>query len=116
MKRAIRITLWSILGIILLLAAVVGWRYTGAAAAVTAYEQAAPVVLGDIGVTEHLTILPIFENATRDQALNTGHGVAYLIHTDATSILMDAGFNPDNLDPSPLAQNMARSPFWRPMG
>lgn len=108
MKRAIRITLWSILGIILLLAAVVGWRYTGAAAAVTTYEQAAPVVLGDIGVTEHLTILPLFENATRDQALNTGHGVAYLIRTDATSILMDAGFNPDNLDPSPLAQNMAR--------
>jgi 7,8-dihydropterin-6-yl-methyl-4-(beta-D-ribofuranosyl)aminobenzene 5'-phosphate synthase len=108
MKRALRITVWSILSIILLLAVIVGWRYTGAAAAVAAYEQTVPIVLGDIGVTEHLTILPLFENATRDQALNTGHGVAYLVRTDATSILMDTGFNPDNLDPSPLEQNMAR--------
>lgn len=108
MKRAMRITVWSILSMIVLLAAVVGWRYASAAAAVAAYEQTAPVVLGDIGVTEHLAILPLFENATRDQALNTGHGVAYLVRTDATSILMDTGFNPDNRDPSPLEHNMAQ--------
>ena len=108
MKRLFRILLWTTLGAVLLLAAVVGLRYAGAVAAVAAYAANAPATLGPIGVTEHLTILPIFEKATRSEDLVMGHGVAYLIRTDATSILMDTGFNPDNLAPSPIEQNMAQ--------
>ncbi|MFO7635159.1 MAG: MBL fold metallo-hydrolase [Caldilinea sp.] len=108
MKRFIRIILWGTLGIALALTTIVVVRYAAAAASVRAYENSTLSLLGPIGETKHLTILPLFEKAAHSDDLVIGHGVAYLIRTDATSILMDTGFNPDNLDPSPLEQNMAR--------
>ena len=108
MKRMLRIALWSMLAIALVSMAVVGVRYVSAAAAVAQFDNTPPTALGPIGVTEHLSILPLFEKAANDQTLALGHGVAYLIRTDGTTILMDTGFNPDNLDPSPLEQNMAQ--------
>jgi 7,8-dihydropterin-6-yl-methyl-4-(beta-D-ribofuranosyl)aminobenzene 5'-phosphate synthase len=37
-----------------------------------------------------------------------GHGVSYLVRTDAATILMDVGNNPDELDVAPFAQNMQK--------
>jgi 7,8-dihydropterin-6-yl-methyl-4-(beta-D-ribofuranosyl)aminobenzene 5'-phosphate synthase len=38
--------------------------------------------------------------------MKTEAGVSYLIKADETTILMDVGFNPKGLHPSPLLQNM----------
>ncbi len=59
------------------------------------------------GPPKRLAILPLFENAAAQPGLEAGHGVAYLIRTDAATILVDAGYNPDQNDPSPLLHNMA---------
>ena len=69
MKRMLTVLLWTTLGIVLVLAVVAGVRYAGAVSAVAAYEANTPAVLGPIGVTEHLTILPLFEKATHSEDL-----------------------------------------------
>ena len=62
----------------------------------------------NIGVTEHLEILPLIDWFTEDDSLAAEAGVAYLIRTDQATILFDLGRNPQNEDPSPLLRNMDR--------
>lgn len=107
MKGFLRIIGWLALGIAIVLGVVVGVRYGSALAAVDRFDRTPPVVLGPAGTVEHLTILPLFEKATTGPELVMGHGVGYLVQTDAGTILVDTGYNPENLDPSPIEQNMA---------
>ena len=58
--------------------------------------------------TTRLEILPLYEEVSSDPNLLSGHGVAYLIRTDAGTLLLDLGNNPDRLEELPLAQNMAQ--------
>ncbi len=57
--------------------------------------------VGDIGSTKKLIVLPLFEEAASRDGLIAAHGVSYLIYTDQTTILFDAGF-----DTSILQHNM----------
>lgn len=56
--------------------------------------------------TTHLEIIPLYEAAGNADQFSIGHGVSYLIHTDSGSVLLDAGFNPENSETVPFAQNM----------
>lgn len=107
MKRFLRVAAWIVLGVAVALAVVVGMRYGIAQAAVDRFDRTPPAILGEFGAVEHLTILPLFEKATAGGDLAMGHGVGYLVQTEAGTILVDTGFNPENLDPSPLEHNMA---------
>ncbi len=62
----------------------------------------------NIGVTEHLEILPLIDWFTEDESLAGEAGVSYLIKTDQATILFDLGLNPNNEDPSPLLRNMEK--------
>jgi 7,8-dihydropterin-6-yl-methyl-4-(beta-D-ribofuranosyl)aminobenzene 5'-phosphate synthase len=50
---------------------------------------------------------PLVELAARREDVRTGPGVSYYIHTDEMNLLFDAGVNPGQSDPSPLAHNAA---------
>lgn len=107
MKRFLRVAGWIVLGVAVALAVVVGLRFGIAQAAVDRFDRTPPARLDAIGAVERLTILPLFEKATSSADLAMGHGVGYLVQTDAGTILVDTGYNPENLDPSPIEQNMA---------
>ncbi len=59
----------------------------------------------DIGSTRSLSVLPLYE-AEALPGMESGSGVSYLIRTDTQTILLDLGFNPQQVDPSPLEKNM----------
>ena len=107
MKRFLRVTGWSLLAVVVASSVIVGVRFGIAQAAVDRFDRTPTTRLESIGTVEHLTILPLFEKATSSTDLAMGHGVGYLVQTDAGTILVDVGFNPENLDPSPIEQNMA---------
>lgn len=60
----------------------------------------------ELGSTVSLNILPLFEEWTSSNELQSGHGVSYLIKTDQVAILMDLGNNEQNLETAPLLHNM----------
>ncbi len=106
MKKITRVVL---LGIIILLAEVglyLGLRHIRIKREVERQRdtvlQQAPV----LAATSSLEILPLYEEAAVNGQLISGHGVAYLLTTDAGTILLDVGNNPEKVQPSPLLQNM----------
>lgn len=67
-----------------------------------------PTIVPELKSTAHLEIIPLYEEAGANEHVIIGHGVSYLIRTDAATILMDVGHNPDELAVAPFAQNMQR--------
>jgi len=61
-----------------------------------------------LAATSKLEIIPLYEEASASPDLISGHGVSYLIRTDAATILMDVGNNPDRQDIAPFAHNMQK--------
>lgn len=61
-----------------------------------------------LAATSRLEVLPLYEEASARPDMISGHGVSYLIRTDAATLLMDVGHNPDELDAAPFAQNMEK--------
>jgi 7,8-dihydropterin-6-yl-methyl-4-(beta-D-ribofuranosyl)aminobenzene 5'-phosphate synthase len=59
-----------------------------------------------LAATSRLEIIPLYEEASASDAFISGHGVAYLIRTDTSTVLLDLGNNPDGLDVAPFAQNL----------
>lgn len=59
-----------------------------------------------LATTSRLEIVPLYEAASARPDFSSGHGVSYLIRTDAATILLDVGDNPDGLVVAPFAQNM----------
>jgi 7,8-dihydropterin-6-yl-methyl-4-(beta-D-ribofuranosyl)aminobenzene 5'-phosphate synthase len=62
--------------------------------------------IGEFGSTSRLEILPLYEEAGDESLYAIGHGLSYLIKTDAVSILMDIGNNPGEADRAPILANM----------
>jgi 7,8-dihydropterin-6-yl-methyl-4-(beta-D-ribofuranosyl)aminobenzene 5'-phosphate synthase len=71
-------------------------------------DQRSLMPFKDLGVTEHLEILPLIDWFTEDESLAGEAGVAYLIRTDQATILFDLGRNARDEDPSPLLRNMEK--------
>jgi 7,8-dihydropterin-6-yl-methyl-4-(beta-D-ribofuranosyl)aminobenzene 5'-phosphate synthase len=95
--------------IILLLAAFVVVRNTRAASQIEQdWETTQVAKMTNPGAVSRLSILPLYELDAASPALQTGHGVSYLIRTDQATILLDVGYNPEQSDPSPLQYNIER--------
>jgi len=62
--------------------------------------------LNDFGTTRTLEILPLIDFYTNNKNLMVEAGVSYLVKTDERIILFDVGYNPAQIDPSPLLHNM----------
>ncbi len=58
------------------------------------------------GSTGSLEILPLIDWYTSDDNIMFEAGVSYLIRTEENTILFDVGYNPKQIDPSPLLHNM----------
>ena len=69
-------------------------------------QSGSVVKINDLGTTDKLEILPLFENDGDSNTFQVGHGVSYLVRTDQTTLLVDVGFIPNKTDPSPVTQNM----------
>lgn len=65
-----------------------------------------PAPVADIGSTNRLEILPLYDKAGYGSTYITGHGVSYLIRTDHAAILLDVGDNPENAVEAPFLTNM----------
>jgi 7,8-dihydropterin-6-yl-methyl-4-(beta-D-ribofuranosyl)aminobenzene 5'-phosphate synthase len=99
----------ALLAVLVLLAAVAGFRYALAVIQVRREAHRTDIpVLKDFGATHSLEILPLYENAAVDSGFTTGHGVSYLIRTEQSTILMDIGMNETNSSPSALEHNMQK--------
>lgn len=71
-----------------------------------AWRRARVEPLGGAGSTRSLAILPLVDWFPARPDLRGEAGVAYLIKTDQSTILMDVGLNLGRADPSPLLHNM----------
>ena len=58
--------------------------------------------------TTRLEIIPLYEEERANEQFDFGHGVSYLIRTDAVTILMDVGNNPNESPQLPSLQNMQK--------
>lgn len=65
-----------------------------------------PEIIHTLQTTSHVEIVPLYEEAGDSQRFAIGHGVSYLIRTDAQTLLMDVGNNPDNAGVPPYRSNM----------
>lgn len=75
--------------------------------ATEAFARLSVQVMGDIGTTDRLTILPLMDYHSSDPQLATEVGLSYLVDTDDHRILYDVGQNARGESPSPLQRNMA---------
>lgn len=72
-------------------------------------EWDAPLPVAPVlAATSKLEIIPLYEEASKSDEFIIGHGVSYLIRTDAATLLLDIGNNPDQLEVAPFAQNMQK--------
>lgn len=90
----------------LALAAILGIRQARAAREVADEWATFAAHAPALATTARLEIIPLYEAASVGPDLSSGHGVSYLIRTDAATILLDVGDNPDGLAVAPFAQNM----------
>jgi len=102
-------------GLVCVLAAVIAiqWGREALARAQAESEWAAPKIqtVSDLGTTQSLQILPVFEEAAARPDLEPEHGVSYLIKTDTQSILMDAGMTPSRWQHNLKALGLSPSAF-----
>jgi 7,8-dihydropterin-6-yl-methyl-4-(beta-D-ribofuranosyl)aminobenzene 5'-phosphate synthase len=109
MHKTLRITLTAIAALAVLGGGLMGYRAIARAQMriqIEREQRAAVQPLADVGSTRTLEILPLAENETALPGLQIDRGVSYLIKTDHANILLDVGFNPNALSPSPLEANM----------
>lgn len=108
MKKLVLITLLALVSLALVAALYFTVRQSIANHAIESEWQAPLPMPPALVSTSHLEIIPLYEEASISPDLISGHGVSYLIRTDAATILMDVGHNPDELDIAPFMQNMQR--------
>jgi 7,8-dihydropterin-6-yl-methyl-4-(beta-D-ribofuranosyl)aminobenzene 5'-phosphate synthase len=89
-------------GLVLLMTA----RQAIASAQIAREWQMQPEIIHMLQPTSHLEIVPLYEEAGDSSRFAIGHGVSYLIRTDALTLLMDVGNNLDNADIPPYRSNM----------
>lgn len=102
----VRLLFGMLILIPLLIAALIGLRWLQAnlevADAWTDFSADAPA----LAASSRLEIIPLYEAASASPDFISGHGVSYLVRTDAATILLDVGDNPDGLTVAPFVQTM----------
>jgi 7,8-dihydropterin-6-yl-methyl-4-(beta-D-ribofuranosyl)aminobenzene 5'-phosphate synthase len=108
--REMKKILLSFLGIVLVLLVGAGVlaavRYTRAVVQIEREWEIGVGEAAELGSTDKLEIIPLYEKAGDAQRFQIGHGVAYLVRTDNMTILVDVGNNPEKLEKSPMILNM----------
>lgn len=100
---AIKIALISMITVTM----IIGIRYSAAVWQVKNSEATVvQISIADLGSTDSLSIMPLFEAWARSNEFQSGHGVSYLIRTDHSIALMDLGNIEERSDQSPLLHNM----------
>ena len=108
MKKSITITLLGLMGLATAALAFFFIRQSLTNQEIEREWGEIPTIVPELKPTSHLEIVPLYEEAGANDDLIIGHGVSYLIRTDAATILMDVGHNPDQLEVAPFSQNMYR--------
>lgn len=108
MKKLLLITLLVLVSLIIAAVFFFTARQSMANQAIEIERQLPLPSAPTLASTSHLEILPLYEESSADPDLISGHGVSYLLRTDAATILLDVGHNPDELDIPPFAQNMEK--------
>ncbi len=108
MKKSITITLLCLMGLVPAALAFFFIRQSLTNREIEREWGEIPAIVPELKSTSHLEIVPLYEEAGATDDLIIGHGVSYLIRTDAATILMDVGHNPDQLEAAPFSQNMYR--------
>ncbi|HOZ84696.1 MAG TPA: MBL fold metallo-hydrolase [Niabella sp.] len=80
----------------------------GIAKANVEFENYIPAKILNWGTVESVSITPLIDWHAVSDSFKTEAGVSYLIKTDKHTILFDLGYNPEQIEPSPLQQNMAK--------
>lgn len=106
MKRLFTFTLLTLLTLSVAAFLFFSVRQTLANRAIERDWEIVPAIVPELQATSRLEITPLYEEAGADAGYIIGHGVSYLIRTDAATILMDIGHNPDQLEVAPFAHNM----------
>ena len=102
MKRIMLIAFLLVTALVLFL----GVRQASAKRTIAKELNTPPVHVPPLETTTRLEILPLYEEASANPNLLSGHGVSYLIRTDAGTLLLDLGDNPDQQVTAPFMQNM----------
>jgi len=108
MKKIISISLLSLLGLSLVAFSFFGIRQTLTKREIATEWESQPTTAPQLKTTSQLEITPLYEEAGSTDEFIIGHGVSYLIRTDAATILMDVGDNPDRSPVAPFEQNMQK--------
>ena len=106
MKRAAFYLLICCAALLLGALAFYGLRGALARRAVDREQDALSMDAPQLAATTRLEILPLYEEAGAGEGWEIGHGVSYLVRTDASTILMDVGDNPERRAVAPFAGNM----------
>lgn len=83
-------------------------RQAQASSEAEAEWQTIPTIIPPLATTTHLEIIPLYEEASTGDQWISGHGVSYLIRSDAATILFDVGDNPGQSAVTPFAQNLQK--------
>jgi 7,8-dihydropterin-6-yl-methyl-4-(beta-D-ribofuranosyl)aminobenzene 5'-phosphate synthase len=108
MKKFLLYSLFTLVGLVVLATLFFTLRQGIARAQIKREEQVIPASLPGLGTTIRLEIIPLYENDRTDESFDFGHGVSYLIRTDTATLLMDLGYNPDEVEQLPALQNMQK--------
>jgi 7,8-dihydropterin-6-yl-methyl-4-(beta-D-ribofuranosyl)aminobenzene 5'-phosphate synthase len=106
MKKIFRYAFFVLVGFIALSVLFFVARQVIARVQVEREWQTAPASTPVLETTTRLEIIPLYEEDRADEQFDFGHGVSYLIRTDAATILMDLGNNPTEAAHLPALQNM----------
>lgn len=106
MKRIRWMVLFAIVGLLVVLVLFVVYRQAKANREIKRAWRTAIPAAPALATTSQLAITPLYEEASSGEGFVDGHGVSYLIHTDAATILLDVGNNPDASPVPPFVRNM----------
>lgn len=112
MKKELLTVVGSILILLVLAAVAFSVRIAWASGAIEQEWQTARVdKVQDLGTTQSLEILPLFEEAASRSDLELEHGVSYLVRTDNQNILLDVGMTPARLSHNLRALGVSEKDF-----
>lgn len=114
MKKNLLFAVFTLVGLSIIGFLIFTVRQSLANRAIAAEWAVAPAITPTLRPTTKLEITPLYEALSARDGLIGGNGVSYLIRTDASTILLDVGDNPENLAAAPFVQNMqALGIDWR---
>src|SRR5688500_3548603 len=106
MKKIFLTSLFVLVGLTALSVLFLTIRQMIARAQVEREWRTTPASAPRLESTTRLEIIPLYEEERANERFDFGHGVSYLIRTDAVTILMDVGNNPNESPQLPSLQNM----------